>query len=122
MTLTQLLILILAGFLAGFIGGTLGVGGGIVMVPALVFLLGLSQHEAQGTSLAAMLAPVGILAAINYYREGYINIKYALVLTLVFFIGSYFGSKLAIFMPEKMLKQVFGVLMILVGIKMVSGK
>jgi uncharacterized membrane protein YfcA len=122
MTITQLIILVLAGLMAGFIGGTLGVGGGIVMVPALVFLLGLSQHEAQGTSLAAMLAPVGILAAVNYYKEGYINIKFAIVLTLLFLVGSYFGSKVAVSLPEKTLKQIFGVLMVIVGLRMISGK
>ena len=122
MTTAQLVLLILTGLLAGFIGGVLGVGGGIIMIPALVFVLGLSQHEAQGTSLAAMLAPIGIFAAVNYYKHGYINIKFALILAFVFFFGSYFGSLVAVNLPEKLLKQVFGVLMVLAGIKMFFGK
>jgi len=122
MTTAQLILLILTGLLAGFIGGVLGVGGGIIMIPALVFVLGLSQHEAQGTSLAAMLAPIGIFAAFNYYKHGYINVKYAIILAFVFFFGSYFGSLLAVNLPEKSLKQIFGLLMILAGIKMFFGK
>ena len=92
------------------------------MIPALVFVIGMSQHDAQGTSLATMLAPIGILAVINYYKGGHVNFKFALVLILTFLIGSYFGSKWAIELPSKNLKQIFGVLMIFVAIKMIFGK
>jgi len=122
MTLAQALILIIAGLMAGFIGGTLGVGGGIIMVPTLVFILGFTQHEAQGTSLATMLAPIGILAVINYYREGYVNMRFAAILMITFVIGSYVGSKFAVSLSDKSLKQIFGILMLVVGLKMILGK
>ena len=80
MTVSQFVILIVIGLISGFLAGVLGVGGAIVVIPALVFILGLSQHEAQGTSLAFMLPPVGVLATWNYYKEGYVNWKFALVL------------------------------------------
>lgn len=119
MTIYQLLILIAAGLLAGFIGGSLGVGGGIVIVPSLVFLLGFSQHHAQGTSLAVLLFPVGILAVINYTKNGYVNFKFAIVLILAFILGSYLGSIFAVHMPAKLLKKIFGCLMLFVGFRMV---
>jgi hypothetical protein len=122
MTVAEIFILIATGLLAGFVGGTLGVGGGIIMIPALVFVMGMSQHNAQGTSLATMLAPIGILAVINYYRAGHVNMKFALILMLTFVIGSWFGSKWAIHLPERTLRQTFGILMMLAALKMIFGK
>lgn len=122
MTTLQLLILILTGLLAGFVGGTFGVGGGIVMIPALVFIVGLSQHDAQGTALATMLAPIGIFAVINYHKAGYVNWKFAAILIFSFLIGSWFGSKLAIQIEGKVLKQIFGVFMLFVSLKLIFGK
>ena len=122
MSLYQFLILIIIGLLAGMLSGTLGVGGGLIIVPALVFILGLSQHEAQGTSLAMMLAPIGILAAYNYYREDFINIKYAIVLAVAFILGAYFGSLISINLTANTLKKIFGILMLVVGLKMIIGK
>ncbi len=122
MTVAEIIILIVTGLLAGFVGGTLGVGGGIIMIPALVFILGMNQHNAQGTSLATMLGPIGVLAVINYYRAGHVNIKFAIILMLTFVIGSWFGSKWAVNLPERTLKQIFGVLMMIVAAKMIFGK
>ena len=122
MDITSLIFLILIGFLAGIISGFAGVGGGIIVVPALVLFLGFSQAQAQGTSLAMMLPPIGILAAYNYFKSGYVNIKYAAILAVVFIIGSYFGSKVAVGLPEITLKRIFGVLMLLVAFKMMFGK
>jgi uncharacterized protein len=122
MDLSQILILLFAGLLAGIVSGSLGVGGGIVIVPVLVFLFGMSQHEAQGTSLFFMLPPIGILAAINYYKSGYVNVKFALFLIIAFFIGSYIGSVIAVGMPEKTIKKLFGVVMLFAGFKMIFGK
>lgn len=119
MTFYQISILIFAGLIAGFIGGSLGVGGGIVIVPTLVFLLGFSQHHAQGTSLAVLLFPVGILAVINYSKSGYVNYKFAIILILAFIIGSYFGSVFSIHMPAQLLKKIFGGLMLIVGLRMI---
>jgi hypothetical protein len=122
MQLAEVLILIVVGLIAGFAGGTLGVGGGIVIVPALVFILGFTQHHAQGTSLAVLLFPIGILGVINYAKAGYVNFKIAAILILAFIAGSYLGSKFAISMPEKTLKQIFGIFMLFVSIKMIIGK
>jgi uncharacterized membrane protein YfcA len=122
MSLYHVLILILIGLLGGLLAGTLGVGGGLIIVPSLVFILGLSQHEAQGTSLAMMLAPIGILAALNYYREGYVNIRYAVILAVAFIMGAWIGSVISIHITGLTLKKVFGILMLIVGIKMILGK
>src|SRR6056297_2679536 len=118
MQLAEVLILIVVGLIAGFEGGT----GGIVIVPALIFILGFSQHHAQGTSLAVLLFPIGILGVINYAKAGYVNFEIAAILILAFIAGSYLGSKFAISMPEKTLKQIFGLFMLFVSIKMIIGK
>jgi uncharacterized membrane protein YfcA len=100
----------------------LGIGGAIIMIPALVFLLGINQLTAQGTSLAVMLPPIGIIAAYNYYKAGQVNIKYAIILAIFFLVGSYFGSKLALNIPQPLLKKIFGVLLLLVAAKMLLSK
>ncbi len=122
MTLNEILILALIGLSAGIVSGMLGVGGAIIIVPALVFFFGMTQHQAQGTSLAVLLFPVGFLAFWNYYKQGYVNFKIALVVILAFFIGGYLGSVIAVQVPEKLLKTGFGILIILLGFRMVFGK
>ncbi len=122
MKMTEILLLLMIGLLAGFVGGSFGVGGGIIIIPALVFVLGYSQHMAQGTSLAMMIPPIGLLAAFNYYKSGFINIKAALILIVAFVIGSYFGSLISVQIQGKMLQRVFGVLMLIVALKMIFGK
>ena len=122
MNLFDVVILLLIGLSAGFIGGSMGVGGGIIIVPALAFIYGMTQHEAQGTSLAVLLFPIGILAVINYHKKGFINYKYVIILVIAFVIGSYIGSLLAVNLPAKTLKKVFGVLMLIAGMKMILEK
>ncbi len=122
MSISTLIILIIIGLAAGILSGFAGVGGGVIIIPALILFLGMSQFEAQGTSLAMMIPPIGIMAAINYYKDGYINWKYALVLALFFVIGGYFGSKLALSISQSMVKKIFAVFIILIGIKMFFGK
>ena len=122
MTVTHLIVLIIIGLLSGLLAGVFGVGGAIIVIPALVFILGLSQHQAQGTSLAFMLPPVGILATWNYWKAGYVNWKFALVLSLTFVVGAYVGSQLSINISDKTLRRIFGVLMIVVAIKMIFSK
>ncbi len=122
MSISTLITLCLIGVSAGVLSGTVGVGGGIVMVPAMVMLLGLSQHEAQGTSIFAMLPPIGILAAMNYYRAGHVKWEYAIAISLSFIIGGYLGSKLAISLDQGTLKKIFGFIMLIGAIKMLSGK
>ncbi|MBN2665603.1 MAG: sulfite exporter TauE/SafE family protein [Bacteroidales bacterium] len=122
MTTPVLLTLIIIGIITGAAAGMLGIGGAIIMVPALVFIMGMSQHQAQGTSLAVMLPPIGIIAAYNYYKAGEVNLKFALILAAAFLIGSYFGSKLAINIPQHTLKKIFGLLLLLVSLKMLFSK
>ncbi len=118
MTIQELIILLSVGLTAGILSGTLGVGGGIVAVPALVFFLGMTQHQALGTSLFFMLPPIGLLGAMNYYRAGYVNIKYALILVVAFFIGNYLGSVISIHLPDNTLRKLFGLFFFLIGLKM----
>lgn len=122
MTTSMLLILILIGIITGIMAGMLGIGGAIIMIPALIYIVGLSQQSAQGTSLAVMLPPVGILAAYNYYKAGHVNIKFAIILAVFFLVGSYFGSKLAIVIPEQVLRKIFAVLLIVVAARMLFAK
>ena len=122
MSTSMILILIVIGIITGVMAGMLGIGGAIIMIPALVFLLGISQQTAQGTSLAVMLPPIGIIAAYNYYKAGQVNIRFAIVLAIFFLVGSYFGSKLALTIPQNVLKKIFGVLLLLVAAKMLLSK
>ena len=122
MSTSMILILIVIGIITGVMAGMLGIGGAIIMIPALVFLLGISQQSAQGTSLAVMLPPIGIIAAYNYYKAGHVNIRFAIVLAIFFLVGSYFGSKLALTIPQNVLKKIFGVLLLLVAAKMLLSK
>ena len=115
----DILALVIIGLAAGILSGMFGVGGGIIIVPALVFFLGMTQHQAQGTSLGLMLLPIGFLAAWNYYKTGNLNIKYGLIIAATFVVGGYFGSKLSLGIDQIILKRIFGILMIVVAIKMI---
>ena len=117
-----ILILIVIGLIAGILGGFVGVGGGLIIVPALVFFLGMTQFQAQGTSLAMMLPPIGILAVMNYAKTDNLNWKYAMILAGAFIIGGYFGSKLTLSLSPTVVKKAFGVLMILAAIKLIFSK
>lgn len=121
MTLTTIILLVLIGLAAGTLSGVLGIGGGVIMVP-LLLLMGFSQHQAQGTSLAAMLPPVTLLATLAYAKEGHVDWKMALCISAAFIIGGLFGSKIATAIDEKMLKKIFGILMLIISIKMIFGK
>lgn len=123
MSLSTLLILILIGFTAGAFSGMIGIGGGIIMIPALVYLLKLDQHSAQGTSIAVMLPPIGIFAAYNYYKDGHVDIYYSLIIALAFMAGGYFGSLWVLKMSSSLLKKIFSAVLILIALKMlVSNK
>ncbi|NOY95015.1 MAG: sulfite exporter TauE/SafE family protein [Chlorobi bacterium] len=122
MSTSQLIILIIVGLASGLLSGVLGVGGGIIVIPALVFILGFSQHQAQGTSLAFMVMPVGILAVWKYWKGGYVDWNFAFVLAFTFFVGAYFGSMLSVNIPDRILKKIFGILMFVVSIKMIFSK
>lgn len=114
----EIFILLLIGLTAGVISGFLGIGGGIIIIPALVYFLGYSQHNAQGTSLGLLLPPIGLLAVINYYNAGYVNIKAAAIMCVTFILGSYISSKIAVDLPQFYLKKLFGVFLLLYAIKL----
>jgi len=113
---------LLVGLLGGVISGMLGIGGGIVMVPALAFLFGLSQHQAQGTTLALMVPPIGLLAAWTYYKAGFVDIKIAAFICLGFFFGGLVGAKLVVGLPEPVLRKIFGIALLIIAIKMILTK
>jgi len=118
----SLLILVAIGLITGALGGMMGIGGALILIPSLVYFLGFDQHEAIGTSLAVMLPPIGLFAAYNYYKAGQVNLKYALILAVAFMVGSYFTSKIALKIPENLMKKVFSVFLILIAIKMFFSK
>ena len=122
MSFITLLFLILIGVCAGLLSGFIGVGGGIIIIPLLMLLVGMGQHSAQGTSLAVMLPPIGILAAWNYHNEGFENWKYALIISVAFIIGGYFSSKWAVNIDPKTLKKVFGLMLLIGGLKLIFSK
>ena len=121
-TMTSILIILAIGIIAGVFSGFIGIGGGLVIVPCLVFFFGMSQHAAQGTSLAMMLPPIGILAVLNYHKQGMVDWKIAAILCITFLAGSFLGSKFAISLPAETVKRIFGAIIIVVGIKMIFGK
>ena len=122
MSISTILILIIVGLLAGILSGIVGIGGGLLIIPMLIFFLGLSQHTAQGTSLAVMLPPIGILAAMNYYKAGFIEWKFAFIIATAFIIGGYFGSKFAVSVSPVLLKKIFGAVLFVAAVKMIFGK
>ena len=122
MSISTFIVLIIIGLLAGILSGLVGVGGGIIMIPLLIMLLGLTQHQAQGTALFAMLPPIGILAAMNYFKQGFVKWEYAVVIALTFVIGGYFGSKLSLSLPPQTVRRVFGVVMLIGGFKLIFSK
>jgi len=120
MSMYTIMLLIIIGLIAGVLSGMIGVGGGIIIVPALVFFLGFSQHQAQGTSLGLLLLPVGILAVMNYYNKGFIDIKVVVIMSIAFILGGWLGSKLSLALPGDIVKKIFGILLFYTGIKMMG--
>jgi uncharacterized membrane protein YfcA len=110
------------GLLAGICSGFLGLGGGTIIIPILVYVFGLTQHQAQGTTLALMVPPIGLLAALKYYYEGNVNVQIAIFVCLGFFIGGLLGAYLVTSVPDALLKKIFGIFLIAVAINMIIGK
>ena len=120
MSMQTILLLILIGIAAGALSGLVGIGGGIIIVPALIYLLAFSQKQAQGTSLAILLLPIGILAVLNYYKDPnvHLDVKVVALIRLGFLAGSYYGSKVALSLPQATVKKVFAIVLILIAFKM----
>jgi len=120
MEVSTVVLLLLIGFASGTLSGLIGIGGGVIIVPALVFFLGFNQQAAQGTSLGLLLLPVGILAVINYYNKGFIDVKIVGIMFLAFVIGGWVGSKLALQISEEALKKIFAIVLFYTAFKMLS--
>jgi len=120
--MTNIILFLLVGLLAGVLSGLLGIGGGVIIVPALVFIFGYSQHLAQGTTLALMIPPIGILAAWTYYKQGDVNLTAAAFICLGFVIGGLFGARFATVIPDLILRRLFGVLFLVLSVRMIIGK
>lgn len=115
------ILLTILGLAAGAFSGLFGVGGGIILVPALVFILGLTQQSAQGTTLAMLVLPVGLLGAIEYARQGYVDFKAVGWLALGFLAGNLLGARFALQLPTDLMEKIFGSLLIVIGLKMIFG-
>jgi uncharacterized membrane protein YfcA len=120
MTVQIILLLIIIGLAAGILSGLVGVGGGIIIVPALVFFLGFTQQQAQGTSLGLLLLPVGILAVMNYYNKGQIDVRVVAIMAITFVVGGWLGSKWALALPEKTVRKIFAIILFYAAIKMMG--
>ncbi len=113
---------LLIGLLAGILSGLFGIGGGLIIIPALILFFKMNQHLAQGTSLGALLLPVGLLGFLEYFRNGNVNIKGSLLIALGLFIGAYFGANIANIIPTKTLSKLFAIFLVIVAIRIFLGK
>ena len=120
MTAELIIIILLIGLFAGILSGLVGVGGGLIVVPALIFFLGFNQHQAQGTSLGLLLLPVGILAVINYYNKGNVDVKVVAIMSIAFIAGGWMGSKLALRLPEDTVKKIFAIFLFYSAFKLLG--
>ncbi len=118
----NIILYILLGLFAGTASGVVGIGGGVIIVPALVLLFGFSQHQAQGTTLALLVPPIGLLAAYTYYRNGFVNLNTAALICVGFFVGGLIGSKIAINLSNEILQKIFGFAVIIIGLYFVIKK
>ena len=120
--MTEIFLYVLLGLAAGVLSGLIGIGGGIIIVPTLVLLFGLTQQQAQGTTLALMVPPIGILAAWTYYQQGFVDLKIAGFVCVGFIVGGLIGAKIATGLSNEVLRRIFGVILALVAFNMIFGK
>ncbi len=118
----NIILYLLLGLVAGTFSGLIGIGGAIIIIPALVLLFGLSQHTAQGTTLALMIPPIGLLAAWTYYKSGFVDLKVAGLICLGFFVGGLVGARFATEISEQVLRRLFGVVLLLASLKMILSR
>ena len=117
-SLILIVIIIITGIVSGILSGMVGIGGGIIIVPALIYFMNFSQFEAQGTSLALLLLPVGILSVIQYHKQGYIDYKIVILLAVGFVVGNYLGAKFALSLPQTTVKKIFAIFLLVLALKM----
>ncbi len=110
---------VILGIVAGICGGLFGIGGGIILIPALVFIFGLTQHQAQGTTLAILIPPIGLLAALRYYYSGNVKLGIAGFICLGFFVGGLLGANIVHSIPDALLKKLFGFFLLIVSLRMI---
>ena len=122
MTISSGLLYILLGILSGFLSGLIGIGGGTIIVPVLIIIFGLSQKTAQGTTLALLVPPIGILAAWTYYKQGYVDFPVAGLICIGFVIGGLMGARLAVNISNQTLERIFGIALLIISIKMIFSK
>lgn len=113
--MANLFLYIVIGVFAGIISGLIGIGGGILIVPCLIYIFGFSQHLAQGTTLAMMIPPIGLLAALAYYKQGYVNLPVAGLMCLGFILGGYLGATFAIGFSDAVLRKIFGACLLVIA-------
>lgn len=122
MDVSTIVILMAIGLAAGILSGFVGVGGGVIIIPGLIYILGFSQFQAQGISLSLMLPPIGVLAFYNYYSQGHISktsLFYAGIMAVLFILGGFIGSKLALKISENLVRLIFGCILLYVAIQMI---
>jgi len=120
--MVNVMLYVVLGLAAGILSGLLGIGGGIILIPVMVLLFGMSQHQAQGTTLALMVPPIGLLAAWVYWRQGFVDLKMAAFVCLGFFVGGLLGARFANTIPDITLKKIFGAVLFIASLKMIFGK
>ncbi|MGD0785666.1 MAG: sulfite exporter TauE/SafE family protein [Sedimentisphaerales bacterium] len=120
--MANIFLCLLVGVVAGILSGILGIGGGVIIIPALIFLFGMTQHMAQGTTLALMIPPIGILAAMEYYKKGFVDIKIAALICIGFVLGGFLGAKFAMAIDEQILKKIFGIFFLIISLRMIFFK
>ncbi|MEH2363652.1 sulfite exporter TauE/SafE family protein [Nostoc sp.] len=120
--LLKAILLLLLGSVAGTSSGLVGIGGGTLLTPALIYLFGFEQHIAQGTTLALLVPPIGLMGALTYYRQGYVDLKVVILICIGFFVGSLLGAKLAVGLPDVLLKRMFGTMTLIISLKMILSK
>lgn len=118
----SIFLYLLLGLMTGILSGLIGIGGAIIIIPSLVLVFGMSQHMAQGTTLALMIPPIGLLAAWTYYKAGFVDFKVAALICLGFFVGGFIGARYVADIPDLLLRRIFGVVLLLAAMKMIFSK
>jgi len=113
----EIVTLLVLGLVAGVLAGMFGIGGGAIMVPAMMFIVGYQTRTATGTSLAALLLPFGLFGVLEYYRNGHVNITAAALLVAGLFVGSYFGARFTLSLPDLVVKRAYGVFLIVIALR-----